>query len=139
MKRSVRLRDVARTIRSKNAGVDHITFDVIFRSEYVYKQVKRNSSLSPELVAALYRLSTEDLASCDFYDPALALKFTIRRSSPAGTPGEPDVFGSQMYAPLLDVELSLEMPTEEEVAQTGITPEGRLGEGSGGAGAHAKA
>jgi hypothetical protein len=39
------------------------------------------------------------------FEPANAIKFTIRRLKPSGTPGETDVFGSQQYAPLFDVEV----------------------------------
>lgn len=41
------------------------------------------------------------------FDPALAIKFTIRRERPSGSPGERDVFGAQQYAPLFDVPISL--------------------------------
>ncbi len=37
------------------------------------------------------------------FDPALAIKFTIRRERPSGSPGERDVFGAQQYAPLFDL------------------------------------
>jgi hypothetical protein len=37
------------------------------------------------------------------FDPALAIKFTIRRSIPSGSPGDGDIFGSQQYGPLLDL------------------------------------
>jgi len=37
------------------------------------------------------------------YEPGNAIKFTIRRSRPSGSPGETDVFGSQQYAPLFDI------------------------------------
>jgi len=35
----------------------------------------------------------------------LLLKFTIRRLRPSGSMGESDLFGSQQYAPLFDVEI----------------------------------
>ena len=37
-----RLMEVARTIRSKNAGPDFITFDIIFSDEAVYREVKES-------------------------------------------------------------------------------------------------
>ncbi|MCF8070680.1 MAG: DUF4387 family protein [Desulfobacterales bacterium] len=42
---------------------------------------------------------------CDFveYDPAFAIKFTIQREVPSGSPGEGDIFGCQQYPPLLDI------------------------------------
>ena len=40
-------------------------------------------------------------------DPAFAIKFTITRLRPSGSPGDPDIFGSQQYAPLLDIEIAV--------------------------------
>jgi len=39
------------------------------------------------------------------FDPGNAIKFTIARRRPSGSPGDPDIFGSQQYAPLLDIEV----------------------------------
>lgn len=99
----VRLMDVAKTVRSKNAGVDHITFDVIFDDEGVYEAVKASGVLSVENIAKLYGIEPERIVRFVAFDPARAIKFTIRRQRPSGSPGETDVMGSQMYAPLLEV------------------------------------
>jgi Domain of unknown function (DUF4387) len=101
----VKLSELASTIRSKNAGVDHITFDVIFRDRAAYERTVASGRLSPESVAALYGIEPSRVAFFTTFDPASAIKFTIRRSRPAGTPGEPDPFGSQTYPPLFDVEI----------------------------------
>jgi Domain of unknown function (DUF4387) len=42
------------------------------------------------------------------YDPGLAIKFTIRRDRPSGSPGERDVFGAQQYAPLFDLPIPVD-------------------------------
>jgi hypothetical protein len=39
------------------------------------------------------------------FDPALAIKFTICRRMPNGSPGNAEIFGSQQYGPLLDIEV----------------------------------
>lgn len=104
----MKLRDLATTIRSKNAGVDHVTFDIIFREPRYYEAAKRSEALSPERVAALYRIPVEDVVSFVAFDPAQAIKFTIRRRRPAGSPGEPDPFGSQMYPPLFGIEIPID-------------------------------
>jgi hypothetical protein len=39
------------------------------------------------------------------FEPALAIKFTIYRRMPSGSPGDADIFGSQQYGPLLDIEV----------------------------------
>ena len=100
-----KLSELAKTIRSKNAGVDLITFDIIFRERATYERVKRARILTRESVMKLYGLPPERL--CDFveFDPGNAIKFTIHRRRPSGSPGDPDIFGAQQYAPLLDLEV----------------------------------
>ena len=95
--------ELARTIRSKNAGVDHITFDVIFPDRASFDLVRRAGVLTRATIAALYRIDPARIVELVEYEPGLAIKFTIRRERPSGSPGERDVFGSQQYAPLFDV------------------------------------
>jgi hypothetical protein len=95
--------ELARTIRSKNAGVDQITFDVIFADRRSWELVKRSRALTPETITRLYGIPAERLTAFVEYEPALAIKFTIRRERPSGSPGERDVFGAQQYAPLFDL------------------------------------
>lgn len=100
-----KLSELAKTIRSKNAGVDKITFDVIFSDRATYERVKAAGVLTRETVAALYRIPQSRI--CDFveFDPANAIKFTFFRPRPSGCAGDADIFGAQQYAPLLDVEV----------------------------------
>lgn len=100
-----KLHDLAKTIRSKNAGPLHITFDIIFRERETYERVKASGVLSRAAVARLYSVPEERVTFFEAFDPACAIKFTIRRSQPAGGPGERDVFGCQQYPPLFDVEI----------------------------------
>jgi hypothetical protein len=95
--------ELAKTIRSKNAGVDQITFDVIFRDRESYELVKRSGALAADAVTRLYGIPREGITAFVEYDPAFAIKFTIRRDRPSGSPGERDVFGAQQYAPLFDL------------------------------------
>ncbi|MCS6855754.1 MAG: DUF4387 domain-containing protein [Elioraea sp.] len=99
------LRDLASTIRSKNAGVDHITFDVIFKDRSAFERVRDSRVLTPDRVAALFRITPERVTDFVVFDQANAIKFTIRRPRPSGSPGESDVFGSQHYAPLFEIEV----------------------------------
>jgi hypothetical protein len=99
------LRDLATTIRSKNAGVDHITFDLIFRDRANFERVRDAGVLSRAKVAALYGIVQERVTDFVVFEPANAIKFTIQRERPSGSPGESDVFGAQQYAPLFDVEV----------------------------------
>ncbi|MFC5745943.1 DUF4387 domain-containing protein [Actinomadura rugatobispora] len=97
------LAELAKTIRSKNAGTDRITFDVIFPSRDVYEHVKRSGAVTRETVAALFRVPDERIVDFVTFDPAYAIKFTLARSAPSGSPGEGDIFGCQQYPPLLDI------------------------------------
>ncbi|HHY60114.1 MAG TPA: DUF4387 domain-containing protein, partial [Clostridia bacterium] len=89
-------------------GTDKITFDIIFREKENYELVKRSKCLTKETVAKLYNIPEERI--CDFveFDPAYAIKFTIYRERPSGSPGEGDIFGCQQYPPLLDIEIPVE-------------------------------
>jgi len=100
-----KLVELAKTIRSKNAGTDRITFDIIFREKENYEQVKKSGALTRETVAKLYGISEDRISDFLEYDPAFAIKFTIRRPQPSGSPGDADIFGCQQYPPLLDVEV----------------------------------
>lgn len=102
-----KLVEIAKTIRSKNAGVDKITFDIIFREHADYDLVRNSGALTRDTVARLYGIPVERISDFVEFDPAFAIKFTIYRNRPSGSPGDPDIFGAQQYAPLMDVEIPL--------------------------------
>ncbi|MEW5898238.1 MAG: DUF4387 domain-containing protein [Bacillota bacterium] len=106
--KTVKLVDLAKTIRSKNAGVDKITFDIIFREKENYELVKNSGVISKESIARLYGIDESRISDFVAFDPACAIKFTIYRARPSGSPGDPDIFGCQQYAPLLDIEVPVE-------------------------------
>ena len=99
------LRTLAKTIRSKNAGVDHITFDIILRDRNTFERVLDSGVLSVASVARLFGIEPDRVSHFSAFEPANAIKFTIRRLRPSGSPGESDVFGSQQYAPLFFLEI----------------------------------
>jgi hypothetical protein len=100
-----KLVDLATTIRSKNAGVDHITFDIIFSDPEAYRRVRDSGVLSRDAVARLYNVWPDTVTHFVTVDAARAIKFTLRRPRPSGSPGETDVFGSQQYPPLFEIEV----------------------------------
>ena len=100
-----KLVEIAKTIRSKNAGVDKITFDVIFRDHEAYDSVKRSGVLSRTSIARLFGIPEDRISDFIEFDPGFAIKFTMYRTLPSGSAGDPDIFGSQQYAPLFDIEV----------------------------------
>ena len=99
-----KLSEIAKTIRSKNAGVDKITFDVIFPDRAAYQRVRDSGVLSREAVCRIFAIDMAQLTDHVEFDPALAIKFTMYRRLSSGSPGDADIFGSQQYGPLLDIE-----------------------------------
>jgi hypothetical protein len=102
-----KLVELAKTIRSKNAGTDKITFDIIFREKENYELVKKSGVLTRRTLAELFNIPDERISDFMEFDPAYAIKFTIRRRQPSGSPGETDIFGCQQYPPLLDIEVPI--------------------------------
>jgi Domain of unknown function (DUF4387) len=98
-----RLAEIAKTIRSKNAGVDKITFDVIFAGRADYDLVRRSGALTRAAVCRIFGIAESRITDWVEFDPALAIKFTISRTLSSGSPGDADIFGSQQYGPLLDI------------------------------------
>ena len=100
-----KLSEIAKTIRSKNAGVDKITFDVIFPDRDAYDRVRESSVLSRAVVCRIFGIDAAQITDHVEFDPALAIKFTIYRRMPSGSPGDAVIFGSQQYGPLLDIDV----------------------------------
>jgi hypothetical protein len=99
------LGDLASTIRSKNAGVDNVTFDIIFADRSTYERVRDSGAISRETIQSLYGVDDERIVFFSPIEHALAIKFTLRRSVSSGGPGDPDAMGSQQYAPLYLIEI----------------------------------
>lgn len=103
--------DIAKVIRSKNAGPYELTMDVIFDSPAIYNLVKESAVLTPSVIASLYSISELEVIYCDFFDAALAFKATIPRKRngkgvASGGYMENDVHGSQQYVRLMHLPLS---------------------------------
>jgi hypothetical protein len=99
-----RLADITKLIRSKNAGPFLLTFDILFEDPDVYQHVVDSGVITPELFARLYQTPVEDV-QYTVYPPGLAIKATIPRRIYSGDVGDSDIYGGQMYAPLVDLEI----------------------------------
>lgn len=101
------LMDVAQVIRSKNSGPYELTFDIIFKSEELYKKAVEAEVINSELLCRLYGIKESDIINIVKFTPANAIKATIVRPFASGELGETDVYGAQQHAPLLNVEFEL--------------------------------
>ena len=100
----MRLMDLAKVVRSKNAGPLKLTFDVMFESEGDYQRVVQSPAMSVGSIARLYGVP-ENTVEVLPYPVALAVKIVMDREMPAGSPGDPDVYGAQQHGPLLGLEI----------------------------------
>lgn len=100
----MKLVDIAKVIRSKNAGPTTLTLDLLFNDEAGFKFACGSQSLTPEAVAKLYSQPRAKVQVLP-YPPALAIKIVMPRRIVSGDPGDSDVYGAQQHGPMLAVEL----------------------------------
>lgn len=100
----MKLIDIARVIRSKNAGPTTLTLDLLFNDEAGYKCALNSPAMQPAAIAPLYGLRADQVRLIP-YPPAIAIKIAMDRKIVAGNPGDRDVYGAQQHTPLLEIEL----------------------------------
>jgi hypothetical protein len=100
---AVRLYDLAKVLRSKNAGPFELTLDIIFDDEEKYRAVERSGVIDRGLVCRLYGVEPADVLHVVSFDAARAIKITIKRPIDSGGIGDSDIYGAQQHAPLIDV------------------------------------
>ncbi len=102
-----KLFDVAEVIRSKNSGPYELTFDVIFKDFEMYEKVKAAKVFNEDMFSKLYNIDKSEIICIINFDPAKAIKVTIKRPICSGDLGETDVYGAQQHRPLLGFEFEL--------------------------------
>lgn len=102
----MKLREIAKVVRSKNAGPYLMTFDVMFANRETFNGVRAAGRLTAAAVASIYNVSPNQIIGFQFYEFANAVKFSLRRPVVSGAIGDSDVYGAQQHAPLLDMEIS---------------------------------
>jgi hypothetical protein len=95
-----RLLDMAVVIRSKDAGVNRLTFDVIFTSGENYEAALRSNAFSKESIAVTLGVPQVRVVGTFFVDSCNAIKISLDRPNISGSVDERDVFGAQQQAAL---------------------------------------
>jgi len=103
--RSLKLKDIACIIRSKNAGQFILTLDIMFKDRDIYEKVKNSGIISKELISEIYNIPIKKVISVIEFDIAKAIKINILRPYSSGDVKDGDVYGSQQYFPLLEVDI----------------------------------
>lgn len=93
-----RLLDMAVVIRSKDAGINRLTFDIIFTSGENYEAALRSNVFCKESIAAILGLPPQRVVGTFFVDSCNAIKISIDRPNISASVDERDVFGAQQQA-----------------------------------------
>lgn len=99
-----KLGDLARLIRSKNAGPFVLTFDIMFDDDDVYRKVIKSHVLTKSRFAAIYHVPEEDVLFFQ-HDAAKAMKISIPRPYVQCDLDDGDAYGGQQHAPLVELEV----------------------------------
>lgn len=92
------LLDMAVVIRSKDAGINRLTFDIIFTSTENYEAALRSNLFHKAAVAKILGLPADRVVGSFFVDSCNAIKISIDRPNISASPDEHDVFGAQQQS-----------------------------------------
>ncbi len=105
--KTVPLKELVTFLFSKNAGPYLITFDILFKSREAYEGARDSGVFNRDTFARLYKVAPERIISVYEYDAADMIKFTMIRDVSSSDFGDRSVFGSQQWAPLLELAVPL--------------------------------
>ena len=98
------LADLAKLVRSKNAGPFWLTVDIMFDDAEAYRRARDAEIVNRAAIARLYNRNPADIIVVN-HDTALAIKVSFPRPQSSGSKHDSDVYGGQQYAPLLGLEV----------------------------------
>jgi Domain of unknown function (DUF4387)/Acyclic terpene utilisation family protein AtuA len=102
-----RLRDMAVVIRSKDAGVNRLTLDVVFTSGENYEAALRSNVFSKDNIAKILNLPADRIVGTFFVDTCNAIKISVDRINISASLDERDVFGAQQQAVLEQISIPI--------------------------------
>ena len=97
---TTRLLDMAVVIRSKDAGINRLTYDIVFHSCADYEAALHANLFHKAQVARLLGLPAQHVVGSFFVDSCNAIKITIDRPNLSASADEHDVFGAQQQSTL---------------------------------------
>lgn len=95
------LTEMATVIRSKNAGVNRITFEIYFNTNEEYMQAIESNAFEKTEIAKTLQIPLDQMIGSFRADSCNAIKVSAYRAIPSGTPGDRDVFGAQQHMKLV--------------------------------------
>lgn len=98
----MKLIELTKILRSKNAGPLYITFDLMFDSRE--KMQTALSSLNKSVVAKAYNVDENNVEIIP-YEIVNSIKITFPRKNVSGSLFDDDVYGCQQHMPLANIEI----------------------------------
>lgn len=99
-----KVKEVAKYVKSKNAGPFWATLEVYFDTKEDYEKVKNSKNITPKKIAELYHVD-EKKVKAFYVDSINVIKFSFPRSMPQGHKYENDMHFGQQYILLADAEV----------------------------------
>jgi hypothetical protein len=109
---SVGIGDLCSVVRTKNAGPYLFSLDLVFKSQSQFQKIREAGVLTPESVAAAYRVPRESVVTFESNAQLLSVKATLKRNFAAGSPGDKDCFAMAQESPVLAIRVPLEYVEE---------------------------
>jgi hypothetical protein len=94
------LLEVAKRVRSKNAGPFWLTIDIFLPDEDSFNRVGRSRVTDPEVIGSLYGVDPTHVMVFELAD-LCAIKISFPRPVVQGSLRDRDMHGGQQYVPLL--------------------------------------
>jgi Domain of unknown function (DUF4387)/Acyclic terpene utilisation family protein AtuA len=104
---SHRLLDMAVVIRSKDAGINRLTFDIIFTSGENYEAALHSNAFAKNNIAKVLKLPSDHVVGTFFVDTCNAIKISVDRPNISASMDERDVFGAQQQAAIERMEIPI--------------------------------
>ena len=109
-----KLRDVATTLRSKNADPFVTTCDIFIPARDQFEKLKNSEILSRDRIAEAYELPEEAILGIYFIDSIQAIKVSFYKMGggkyiASGDLEDMDVLGAQQHVPLAELDLPWEV------------------------------
>ncbi|WP_276952511.1 DUF4387 domain-containing protein [Enterocloster lavalensis] len=102
-----KLYELAKLIRSKNAGPFMESIDILFADRETYDKVLATGALSTAAVAELYKVDESSVSQHNL-PLANAVKFSFPRRHPSGDFLDDDLYGCQQHRPMVNLEIPLD-------------------------------
>lgn len=100
----MKVKEIAKYVRSKNAGPFWITIDIFCNSHEDFQILKQSPNLTADKVAEMYGVKPGSVQV--FYaDQINVIKYSFPRPHPQGSRYENDMHGGQQYVLLAEQEI----------------------------------